>query len=120
VTPDPYGAPEADPPRGPPRVTRTGMERFARVSRVAAVAIIGLALLGVLVGVFHSWRALSLPDLSAAGRQRILAAGIAEAFYRAFFVLPGALLLAASWWASWRARRRRPPVGGSGENEDRP
>jgi hypothetical protein len=119
MTPNPYAAPGTAPPRGPTRVVRSGLERFARISRVAAVAIIGVAVLGVLTGGIHSWRAISLPTLSAIDRRRTLAAGIAEAFYNAFFVLPGALLLAASAWASWRVRRGRPPGGPSGEGGDR-
>lgn len=78
------------------------MVRLSRILRVAGWLVIGLALVGVVFGLLHTWWAVSQPGLSPADTQRVVARGVAEALYNAALILPGALSLVVSQWARRR------------------
>lgn len=69
--------------------------------------VVVVAVVGVLVGLGHSWMSTRAPGLSPADRARIEANAVGEALYNSSFILPGLVLLAAS---AWTKRRSQPPA----------
>lgn len=80
-------------------------KRIARICRILLFVVIGVTLGGTLLGLLRSVIALHASGLSAADKQRILASGIAEAFYNTVFA--AGLILVCLLLALWARRRAR-------------